>query len=89
MDMFISFLEKRKIKSKKLLALFQRDKKPFLKMQEEGIWILFPEIDGVNYAIKLKKRMKNLMTNGRRFWSMTGSILKSKMEYGYQIQARF
>ena len=54
MDMFTSFLKREKIKSKKLLALFQKDKKTFLKMQEEGIWIPFPEIDGVTYAIKIK-----------------------------------
>lgn len=54
MDMFTSFLKREKIKSKKLLALFQKDKKTFLKLQEEGIWIPFPEIDGVTYVIKIK-----------------------------------
>ena len=54
MDTLSSFLKTEKIKTKKLLALFQKDKKAFLKMQEEGIWIPFPEIDGVTYAIKIK-----------------------------------
>ncbi len=56
MDILQEFLKKEKIKTQKLLALFQKDKKKFLLMQKEGIWIPFPGIDSVGYCIKIKNK---------------------------------
>ncbi len=54
METFTGFLKKEKIRSKKLLALFQKDDKLFLKLVENGIWIPLPQVDSVDYCIKIK-----------------------------------
>ena len=38
MEVLQDFLKKEKIRSKKLLHKFQKDKKLYLAMQKEGIW---------------------------------------------------
>lgn len=54
MEVLQDFLKREKIRSKKLLALFQKDKKKYLQLQKEGIWIPFTEINSVDYFIKIK-----------------------------------
>lgn len=54
MEVLQGFLKREKIRSKKLLALFQKDKKKYLQLQKEGIWIPFTEINSVDYFIKIK-----------------------------------
>lgn len=54
MDSLMAFLKREKIRSAKLLALFQKDKKTFIKLQEEGIWLPLPEIDSGTYFVGLK-----------------------------------
>ncbi len=54
MGNFTGFLKREKIKSKKLLALFQKDKKTFLKLVKEGVWIPLPQLDSDDYCIKVK-----------------------------------
>lgn len=48
------FLKKEKVRSKKLLALFQKDKKRYLDSQKEGVWVPFVQIDSIKYLIKLE-----------------------------------
>ncbi len=54
MGTFTSFLKNGKIRSKKLLALFQKDRTTYLKLVENGIWIPLPQIDSEDYCIKIK-----------------------------------
>ena len=42
MEVLQDFLKKEKIRSKKLLHKFQKDKKLYLAMQKEGIWKIVP-----------------------------------------------
>ena len=54
MDILQNFLKKEKIRTKKLLKLFQKDKKKFVQLQKEGIWIPLPQIDAVTYSLKIE-----------------------------------
>lgn len=54
MDILQGFLKKEKIKTKKLLKLFEKNKKKFMQLQKEGIWIPFPQIAAVTYFLKIK-----------------------------------
>ena len=54
MDILQGFLKKEKIKTKKLLKLFEKNKKKFMQLQKEGIWIPFPQIAAVTYFFKIK-----------------------------------
>jgi len=54
MEVLQDFLKREKIRSKKLLALFQKDKKRYLAAQKEGVWIPIPQIDSIKYLIKLE-----------------------------------
>ena len=54
MDVLQNFIKREKIRTKKLLALFQKDKKKYLQLQKEGVWIPFAPIDSVGYCIKIK-----------------------------------
>ena len=54
MDILQNFIKREKIKTKKLLAFFQKDKKKYLQLQKEGIWIPLAPIDAVEYCIKIK-----------------------------------
>lgn len=47
------FLKKEKIRSKKLLEKFQKNKDLYLTTQKEGIWIPIVQIDSGGYVIKL------------------------------------
>ena len=47
------FLKGEKIRSKKLLERFQKDKKLYLDAQKEGVWIPFVQINSIDYIIKL------------------------------------
>lgn len=47
------FLKKEKIRSKKILNKFQKDKKLYLATQKEGVWLPIVQIDSVHYVIKL------------------------------------
>lgn len=53
LEILQDFLKKEKIRSKKLLNKFQKDKKIYLAMQKEGIWIPIPQIDSIEYLVKL------------------------------------
>ena len=44
MEVLQDFLKKEKIRSKKLLHKFQKDKKLYLAMQKEGIWFPISKI---------------------------------------------
>ncbi len=54
LEVLQEFLKKEKIRSKKLLNKFQKDKKLYLTMQKEGIWVPIPQINSVEYLIKLE-----------------------------------
>ncbi|MCQ2534949.1 MAG: hypothetical protein MJ172_10345 [Clostridia bacterium] len=44
-DSMCDFMSKEKIRSKKLLALLQKDKKKYLKSLEDGSWLPIPAVD--------------------------------------------
>ena len=48
------FLKKEKIRSKKILDLFQKDSNRYLLSQEEGIWIPLAQINSGEYVIKVQ-----------------------------------
>ena len=91
MEVLQEFLKKEKIRSKKLLDVFNKDKEKFLKLQREGIWVPFVGINSIGYSIKIKnhgeefdadweKRMEyggfNLAIKNGVWISVTGSFLK-------------
>ena len=47
------FLKKEKIRSKKLLSKFEKEKDAYVKTLEEGIWMPIVKIDAGNYVIKV------------------------------------
>lgn len=47
------FLKKEKIRSKKLLNLFQKKKEIYLTTQKEGIWVPIPQINHYEYVIRV------------------------------------
>lgn len=50
-DVLQDFLKKEKIRSKKLLALFQKNKELYLETQRAGIWVPIVRINHYEYAI--------------------------------------
>ena len=78
MEVLQDFLKREKIRSKKLLALFHKDKKLFLQLQKEGVWLPFAQIDAYHYYIKIS----NL---GEKF----DDDWEKKMEYeGFNIAVK-
>ena len=53
LEVLQDFLKGKKIRSKKLLEKFQKDKKLYLDAQKEGVWIPFVQINSIDYIIKL------------------------------------
>lgn len=53
-DTMIEFLKAKKIRSKKVLALFQKKKDLFLETIKDGIWMPIPSINSGKYAIVLE-----------------------------------
>ena len=49
-------------------------------MQEEGIWIYFPEIDGVTYAIKIKNLNEEFDDQWEKVLEYDGFNLELKNE---------
>ena len=47
------FLKRKRVRSKKLLEKFQKDKDFYLDAQKEGVWIPFAQINSIGYVIKL------------------------------------
>lgn len=54
MEILQAYIKREKIRTKKLLKLFQKDKKKYLQLQEEGIWIPFVSIDLAGYCVRIK-----------------------------------
>lgn len=54
MEVLQEFLKKEKVRTKKLLAFFQKDKKRYLDSQKEGVWVPIAQIDSIDYVIKLE-----------------------------------
>lgn len=54
LEILQDFLKKEKIRSKKLLDKFQKDKELYLATQKEGIWLPIVRINSGNYVIKLE-----------------------------------
>ena len=52
-DILQDFLKNNKKRSKKLLHLFQKDKKLYLESQKEGIWFPMAGINSFKYVIKV------------------------------------
>lgn len=48
------FLKRKKVKTKKLLDKFQKNKELYLDMRKEGIWVPFVPMDAADYVIKLE-----------------------------------
>lgn len=53
LEVLQDFLKKKRVRSKKLLEKFQKDKDFYLDAQKEGIWIPFAQINSIDYVIKL------------------------------------
>lgn len=53
LEVLQDFLKQEKIRSKKLLDKFQKDKKLYLTTQKEGIWLPLVQIDGGEYIIRI------------------------------------
>ena len=53
-DTMTAFLKEKKIRSKKVLELFQKKKDLFLETIEAGIWMPIPSINSGKYVIKVK-----------------------------------
>ncbi len=49
-----SFLKREKIRSKKILDLFQKDMEKYLVSQQEGVWLPLAQINSGEYIIKVK-----------------------------------
>lgn len=47
------YLKKEKIRSKKLLSKFEKEKDIYVKTLEDGIWIPIVKIDAGSYVIKI------------------------------------
>jgi hypothetical protein len=52
-DILQDFLQKEKVRSKKLLEKFQKDNDFYLASIKEGIWIPFVQINSIDYLVKL------------------------------------
>ena len=52
MEILQEFLKAEKIRSKKLLNKFQKDRELYLATQKEGVWLPIVQIDSVSYVIK-------------------------------------
>lgn len=53
-DTMTDFLKAKKIRSKKVLALFQKKKDLFLETVKDGIWMPIPSINSGEYVIKVE-----------------------------------
>ena len=53
-DVLNDFIKEEKIRSKKILELFQKDKNRYLISQKEGVWIPLAQIDSGEYIIKIE-----------------------------------
>ena len=53
-DVLQEYLKREKIRKKKLLDLFQKDRERFLDSQKNGIWIPIPQIKSGEYVIKIE-----------------------------------
>lgn len=72
------FLKKEKIKSKKVLAFFQKDQNRYLLSQEEGVWIPLAQIDSGEYTIKVQEKNESFSDD----W-------EQKIEYeGFNLDVR-
>ena len=54
LEILQDFLKKKRVRSKKLLEKFQKNKDFYLDAQKEGIWIPFAGINSIDYVIKLE-----------------------------------
>lgn len=54
LEVLQGFLKEKKIRSKKLLEKFQKNKELYLSTQKEGIWVPIPQINSVDYVVKLE-----------------------------------
>lgn len=53
LEVLQDFLKKKRVRSKKLLEKFQKDKEFYLDALREGIWVPFAQINSIGYVIKL------------------------------------
>lgn len=53
-DKFSEFLSSKKIKSKKILELLQKNHELYLESLKEGVWVPILPIDSIEYIIKIK-----------------------------------
>lgn len=54
LEVLQDFLKKKRVRSKKLLDKFQKDKEFYLDAQKEGVWIPFAGINSIDYVVKLE-----------------------------------
>lgn len=53
LEVLQEFLKKERVRSKKLLVNFQKNRDRYLALQKEGVWVPFVQINSVEYVIKL------------------------------------
>ncbi|AMO20553.1 hypothetical protein UN65_09610 [Flavobacterium columnare] len=91
-DKLLSFFKENKIKSKKVLEVFQKNHELYLKSLEEGVWIPILPIESTKYIIndisfndEWQKEFKyenfNLNVNNEAYWiGSFGSLLNLNLE---------
>lgn len=78
LEVLQNFLKKEKIRSKKLLEKFQKNKKLYITTQEEGVWIPLTQINSIDYVIRLDG-----------YDSLFNDEWEQKMEYdGFNIEIK-
>jgi len=54
LEVVLDFLKREKVRSKKLLDVFEKNHDRYLSSLKEGVWFPIPEINSVGYVIKLE-----------------------------------
>ncbi|MCC9073888.1 hypothetical protein LNQ49_20085 [Flavobacterium sp. F-65] len=95
LDKLLAFLKENKIKSKKILDVFQKNHELYLKSLQEGIWIPIVPIESTKYIVnsesdiyftngwerKFKYENFNLEISNNTFWvGSFGSLLNLNVE---------
>lgn len=78
LDTMTKFLETKKIRSKKVLALLQKKKDLYLETIEQGVWMPIPSINSGKYVIKLNRYDEEFGAEWEKILSYEGFNLDVK-----------
>lgn len=86
MDSLLQYRKKTKIRTKKMLDLFQKDNEKYLDILNNKVWLAFPDINSISYSIKFAHLNEDFNDEWEKKFTSNGYQIKIGADNSFWIE---